>query len=181
MGRSAVLSVRYLSIFTICSLLLAAGCASDVCLRAGGTSSITPSMVSATGDHIGKPAQWGGILLETHHLKDHTEFEIIGYPLDNCGRPRTGSAQTGRFIIVHPGFLDTTDYPLGRAVSATGRITGVRKGRLGDADYGFPLLESYKVHQWSDQSTHGDYSRPWINLGIGGGDHGVFGGVGVVF
>jgi len=165
----------------VCSLLLLAGCASNVCLPPVGTPDVTPSVVSAGGDHIGKPIRWGGTLIETRHLKEHTEFELIAHPLDSCDRPRTGAGQTGRFIIIHPGFLDTTDYPIGRPVSATGRITGLRKGRLGNADYGFPLLESYKVHLWPDQQTHSNYSRPWINIGVGGRGGDVFGGVGVVF
>ncbi|WP_133513102.1 Slp family lipoprotein [Candidatus Thiosymbion oneisti] len=173
--------MRHTSFSIVCSLLLLASCASNLCLPPVGTPSITPSVVSATGDHVGKPIQWGGILIETRHFKEHTELELIAYPLDSCGRPRTGAEQTGRFIIIHPGFLDTTDYQIGRTVSATGRITGIRTGRLGNADYGFPLLESYKVHLWPDQQTRSNYSRPWINIGIGGGDGDVFGGVGVVF
>jgi len=55
------------------------------------------------------------------------------------------------------------------------------EGRLGNADYGFPLMESYKVHLWPDQQTRGNYSRPWINIGVGGRSGDVFGGVGVVF
>jgi len=163
------------------ALLFLASCASNVCLPPVGTPSLTPSVVSATGDHVGKSIQWGGILIETRHLKEHTELELIAYPLDSCGRPRTGAEQIGRFIIVHPGFLDTTDYQIGRTVSATGRITGIRKGRLGNADYGFPLLESYKIHPWPDQQTRANYPRPRINIGIGGGDGDVFGGVGVIF
>jgi len=134
----------------VCSLLLLAllflaSCASNVCLPPVGTPSLTPSVVSTTGDHVGKSIQWGGILIEIRHLKAHTEARADRLPI---GRPRTGAEQTGHSIIIHPGFLDTTDYQIGRTVSATGRITGIRKERLGKADYGFPLLESYKVHPW---------------------------------
>lgn len=166
----------------VCPLLLAAGCAGDSCLRPVSVPAVTPSVVSASGGHVGKPTQWGGTLIESHHLKDHTELEVVAYPLDDCGRPRIDSNQTGRFIIVYPGFLETADYRTGRAVSATGRMVGVRKGRLGEVEYSFPLLESYKVHLWPEKQAHeGHPSRPWINLGIGGGDGGVFGGIGVIF
>jgi len=177
--------MRHRGLPLLCLLLLLTGCAGGVCLTpAGKNSSLTLSVVAAAGNrHVGASVQWGGTLLDTRHRKDTTEFEVIAYPLDDCGRPRVGSKQRGRFIILYPGFLETTDYRIGQSVSATGRIVGLRKGRLGDADYGFPLLESYKVHPWPDRQlgTHGSASRPWVNIGIGGGNHRVFGGVGVVF
>lgn len=164
------------------AFLLPAGCASNSCrIPVSGDPSVTPSVVSATGAHVGEPAQWGGTLVEARHLKDSTELEVVAYPLDSCGRPRTGSGRTGRFIIVYPGFLETIDYSIGGRVGATGRIMGIREGRLGDADYSFPLLESYKVRQWPDRQAGGLYSYPWLNIGIGGGSGGVYGGVGVVF
>lgn len=120
MKCSTAASMRYPGIFIICPFLLAVGCASNPpCLTSIGTSFITPSVASATGKYVGKPAQWGGTLLDTHHFKDRTEFEMIAYPLDGCGRPHVGFGPTGRFIIVHPRFLDTTDYQIGQAVSAT--------------------------------------------------------------
>lgn len=174
--------MRHLGLLIPCLLLLLTGCAGDLCLTSVGTS-LTPAAVSTAGDPVGASAQWGGTLIETRHRKDNTEFEVIAYPLDDCGRPRAGSEQTGRFIILYPGFLETTDYRIGQAVSATGRIVGIRRGRLGDAAYGFPLLESYKIHPWPDQQQkpHGPASRPWVNIGIGGRSGGVFGGVGVIF
>jgi len=105
-----------------------------------------PLRLSATGAHVGTSTRWGGALIETRHRKDNRELEVIAYPLDDCGCPRTGFGQTGRFLIIHPGFLDTLDYQTGRTVSAAGRITGIQKGRLGEVDCSFPLLESHKIH-----------------------------------
>jgi len=173
--------MRIPSLSVLFACLLITGCASDACRTSIGNPSITPSRVSASDSHVGEPAQWGGILVQSRHLKGSTELEIISYPLDSCGRPIVGAGKTGRFIIVHPGFLETTDYQPGRRVSAAGRITGIRTGKVGDAVYSFPLLESYKVQLWPDQQASGSYSRPWFNIGIGGGSGGVFGGVGVTF
>lgn len=173
--------MRHFGFPIVFTALLLTGCASSSCRAPIGDASMTPAAVSASGRHVGAPAQWGGTLVDTHHLKDSTELKVVAYPLDGCGRPRTGSGQTGRFIIVYPGFLETTDYQAGRRVSATGRITGIREGRLGDADYSFPLLESHKVHLWPDRRDDAGYSRPWVNIGIGGGSGSVYGGVGVAF
>jgi outer membrane lipoprotein len=141
--------------------------------------------VVAVGPLVGERVQWGGVLVETRHLEESTELEVIGYPLDGCGRPLIGSAPTGRFIIVRPGFLETTDYRSGRRVTARGRITGVGQGRVGEVQPDLPRMESYKVHLWPE-TVPGDYPRPWITIGVGGGSGGgvyggVGGGVGVLF
>jgi len=173
--------MRRLRFSIVCPLLLLASCASSVCLTPTGGPSITPSAVSATRGHVGTLTQWGGTLIGTRHRKDNTEFEVIAYPLDDCGRPRAGSKPTGRFIIVYPGFLETTNHRIGQEISVTGRIIGIRAGQLGGVDYSFPLLQNYKVHPWPDrQQAHDRYSRPWINIGIGGRNSHVFGGVRVV-
>lgn len=70
-------------------------------------------MVSAKDEHVGKSTQWGGALIEARHLKGTTELEVVAYPLDKRGRPRTGSGRVGRFVIVRPRFLDTADYETG--------------------------------------------------------------------
>lgn len=161
--------------------ILFAGCAGTDCRAPVGDPRLTPMAASADGEHVGELVQWGGALVETRHREARTELEVVSYALDNCGRPHTGSAPTGRFIIDRPGFMETTDYETGRLVSATGRITGVREGKVGDVSYKFPLLESYKVKFLPRRRLRESYSRPWVTIGIGGGSGGVGGGVGVVF
>jgi outer membrane lipoprotein len=173
--------MRQLAILVVFVGLFLTGCASSGCRTPVGDPSVTPSAVSATGSHLGESAQWGGVLVEARHVRDSTELEVVAYPLDDCGRPETGSGQSGRFIIIHPGFLETADFRTDQRISAAGRITGIRNGRVGDVGYRFPLLESYKVRLWPDRRAEGYYSQPWINIGFGGGSGGVFGGVGVIF
>jgi outer membrane lipoprotein len=165
--------------------LLLAGCAGTECRAPAGVSSLSPSSVSAVSTHEDELVRWGGVLIEARNLKTSTELEVVGYPLDECGRPRTDSAQVGRFIIVRPGFLEIADYRTGSQVSATGRIAGIRDGRVGAAEYSYPLLETHKVQLWPDERAGGGFTRPWITIGIGGGSGGVYrgigGGVGVSF
>jgi outer membrane lipoprotein len=171
----------YLASFCILTLSLLAGCAGSGCYATAGNPSITPATVSTAGNHIGDLVQWGGTLLEVRHLRDSTELEVAAHPLDGCGRPRQGSGRIGHFIIEYPGFLETVDYQTGRGVSAIGRIAGIRTAHLQGVDSGLPILESYEIHLWSDQQLMGLYSRPWVNIGIGGGSGSVYGGVGVLF
>jgi outer membrane lipoprotein len=172
--------MRYFGLaIALVALVLLTACAGTTCHAPVGDSSLTPSAVSAGGAHEGEIVQWGGVLTGTRNLADSTELEVVAYPLDKCGRPLTASGQTGRFVIVRPGFLETADYRSGRRVTATGRVKGVREGRLGEAPYAYPLLESYKVQLWPEDTAAGRSPRPWVTIGIGGGSGGgVYGGVG---
>ncbi|MEA3274406.1 MAG: Slp family lipoprotein [Pseudomonadota bacterium] len=163
------------------AVLLVGGCAGSACRPPLGDASITPAVAAASEQYSGRQARWGGVLVATRNLKDRTELEVVGYPLDSCGRPLLDSAPVGRFVVVRPGYLETADFDAGRRITATGRIVGVREGSIGDAPYGFPLLESYNPHLWPADRYSGEVRRPWVNIGIGGGSGGVGGGVGVVF
>lgn len=160
---------------------LLAGCATTDCAPPPGNAGLTPAQVAATGGHTGERLRWGGTLATARNLADSTELEVVGYPLDRCGEPRTGAQPTGRFIVIKPGYLETADRPSGSRLSATGLITGVREGQVGGATYRFPLLQSSDLKWWTEEAPARAYTRPWVTIGIGGGSGGVGGGIGVLF
>ncbi len=163
------------------SAFLLAGCATTDCTPPPGSTKLTPAQVSATGGHTGERLRWGGTLASARNLADSTELEVIGYPLNRCGEPRTGAQPIGRFILVKPGYLETADRPAGSRLSATGLITGVRAGQVGGAPYRFPLLQVNELRWWAEEAPVRAYTRPWVTIGIGGGSGGVGGGIGVLF
>jgi outer membrane lipoprotein len=172
------------SIVLALSVSALTGCATTDCVGPVGNPGLTPARVAATQGHTGELQRWGGTLVETRNLRDSTELEVIGYPLDRCGVPRLGDGPVGRFIIVSPGYLETADYRPGRQVTATGLVTGTREGQVGSAPYRYPLLSSKTVRLWPDprEDIGGyGYGRPWVTIGIGGGSGGVGGGIGVSF
>ena len=176
------------------------GCATTTdCVGAIGNPGVTPSLVSATQGHAGELQRWGGSVVEGQNLADRTELTIIGYPLDRCGVPRLNQAATGRFVAVVPGYLETGDYRPGRAVTATGLISGTRAGQVGAAPYPLPLLTNAKVKLWpavdgpgpgpgpgsvSGSGNWWDRIHPSVSVSIGagrGGWYGGYGGIGVGF
>jgi outer membrane lipoprotein len=166
---------------TALSAALLAGCASTDCTPPPGRAGLTPARVADTGGHTGERQTWGGTLASARNLADRTELEVVGYPLDRCGEPRTGTQPVGRFILVKPGYLETADRPIGSRLSATGIITGVREGQVGGASYRFPLLQAGELRWWQDEPRARASTRPWVTIGIGGGSGGVGGGIGVLF
>jgi outer membrane lipoprotein len=164
--------------------LLLAGCASspDSCRKPIGESGLTPTIAAERASAIGQAITWGGTLVGSRNLADSTELEVLAFPLDGCGRPRTDDDPLGRFIVRRPGYLETAQLPPGREVTASGRIIATSEGRIGDADYRFPVLEDANPMVWDERGASG-YSgvRPWISIGVGGGRGWSGGGVGVVF
>jgi len=160
---------------------LLVGCAGVDCDPPPVNPDLTPAQVTATGGHTGERQRWGGTLASARNLADRTELEVVGYPLDRCGAPRTGAQPIGRFVLVKPGYLETADHPTGSRLSAIGLISGTRDGQVGGATYRFPLLETNEIRWWAQGDPGSAYRRPWVTIGIGGGSGGVGGGVGVHF
>jgi len=173
----------YLVVFGFLLLLLA-GCASvpDSCRKPIGEPGLTPAIAAVREGAIGEAITWGGKLVGSRNLRDSTELEVLAFPLDGCGRPRTDDDPLGRFIIRRPGYLETADLRPGRDITASGRIIATDEGRIGDAEYHFPVLEDANPRIWNETRV-GGYSgvRPWISIGVGGGRGWGGGGVGVVF
>ncbi|MCG6897011.1 MAG: Slp family lipoprotein [Thiocapsa sp.] len=172
--------------FSGLALLLLAACATrQDCMTPVGGSDLTPAKVASLGRGEGTVVTWGGVIASTRNLAEDTEVEAVAYRLDRCGRPLTGGVPVGRFIARHPGFLEPSDYRAGRRVTATGRISAVREGRVDEARYAFPVLDRALLRLWPDEADTGagwtPYARPWISIGIGSGGHGVGGGIGVSF
>jgi outer membrane lipoprotein len=163
--------------------LLLSGCASTDCPIPANIVTLTPEDATEGRLAEGALVRWGGILAATRNLADRTELEVIGYPLTSCGRPRTGNRPVGRFVIVHPGYLETAPYRPGEMISATGRFLGLRPDSSGGTGRGYPHIESFHPQRWgaSPPAAEG-YWRPRISIGIGGGSGGgIGGGVGVMF
>ncbi len=169
------------------SLLLLAGCAStpDRCRTPIGERSLTPAVAAERDDAIGQAITWGGTLVGSRNLQDSTELEVLAFPLDGCGRPRTDDDPLGRFIIRRPGYLETADLRPGRDITASGRIIATSEGRIGDAEYRFPVLEDSNPKDLGRAQRQRLFQRPPVDQyrrrrrERRGGWSG--GGVGVVF
>lgn len=166
--------------------LLLSGCAGTTthdCRTPIGNRAVTPAM--AGEDSVGTAITWGGTLVSARNLADATDLEVLAYPLDDCGRPLLDAPAQGRFIIRRPGYLETAGLEPGRRITASGRIIATLDGRIGAAEYRFPVLEDAAPTIWPERGpvygNDGGRVRPWISVGVGGGRGWSGGGVGVWF
>jgi outer membrane lipoprotein len=161
------LSRRFPILLGAAALALAA-CASKPPLATGGVdTAITPAR-AATTPLPEKRVLWGGVIVQTTNLKDATQIEVVGFPLDEHQEPETGGEPQGRFVVMQPGYLESAEYAAGRRITVVGPLTGTRPGRIGERDYTYPVVAPDKIHLWPEESTR-RATQPQVHFGIGVG------------
>ena len=108
---------------------------------------------------------WGGVVVSAKNLKDSTQLEVLGYPLDSNNRPKANVDPLGRFIALYQGYLETADYQEGRQVTIVGNIKETREGTVGEARYVYPVLAATRIHLWPKETQA--TSEPRVHFGIG--------------
>ena len=107
---------------------------------------------------------WGGVILSSHNLKDTTQLEVLAYPLNANQLPQTSQQTIGRFIIQQPGFLETSIYTAGRMISVLGKVQSHQTGKVGEADYQYPVVQSEQIYLWSKDAGR---SNTTFHFGLG--------------
>jgi outer membrane lipoprotein len=144
------------------------------------SQSITPQQASSIEPmDVENLLQWGGVIIETRNLRKTTEIQILAYPLDKNGRPDSDTKSIGRFIARKPGYLEGVEYGVGREVTASGRLSAIREGKVADSNYRFPILLCDDITLWPQ---HKSGSKPRIRFGFGASSAGGgFGSIGISF
>jgi outer membrane lipoprotein len=128
-------------------------------------TTLTPEKVLADPQAaVGRTVEWGGVIVSTTNLKDSTQIEVVGYPLDRTDRPDSSTKPQGRFLLTHKGYLESAVYGQGRVVTVVGPVTETKKGRIGEADYTYPVVSAEQLHIWPRERG---YTEPMIHFGIG--------------
>lgn len=112
----------------------------------------------------GKTVLWGGVIIASTNLKESTQLEILAYPLGSDQRPMSEDQAMGRFLAIQKGYLETTDYTQGRYITVKGTLGSTQKGRIGDSEYIYPVVNITQLHLWSKE---GEYVEPRVRFGIG--------------
>jgi outer membrane lipoprotein len=105
----------------------------------------------------------GGVIVETHIVKEGTLLEIYQTQVDRQGRPKNLDRSEGRFMAYYTGFLDSEIWSKGREVTLAGTLEGEKTQKLGEIDYQYPYLRVSEIHLWKKPYYQVDpYPlRPW--------------------
>lgn len=152
-------------VYPILALLLLSACASapEFDSQKSATQITVAQAVRDPDSLKGKQVLWGGAIINSTNLKNETRLEILAYPLDSDHYPQTDKPAYGRFLLLKEGYLETVDYSPGRLVTVSGTLDGIRKSKLDESEYTYPLLRAGKIHLWSKNGK----SETRFHFGIG--------------
>lgn len=137
---------------------------------APGTVAATPMQVAQTPEQFSQgQVIWGGRVVDVRNLPDHSEIEILAYPLDSSQRPKFGAGGSGRFIALLPGYAEPMNYPNGAPITVDGQLAGSRAGKVGEADYVFPLVQAAQSHVWTADEMRSGHPNVSFGVGLGVG------------
>ncbi|MEJ2060658.1 MAG: Slp family lipoprotein [Gammaproteobacteria bacterium] len=154
-----------LLLFTV---LLLGGCASAPELQPPGPYvDLTPQQAMAART-TGQTVRWGGTIIQTKPEQGQTCFTMLALPLDSTARPVLERERAqGRFIACSKGFYDPALYKAGREVTFAGHLQGLRREKIGNYEYPYPLLQAGPPHLWPEPrpETYRDpcWTDPWCN------------------
>ncbi|MFV0575636.1 MAG: Slp family lipoprotein [Vibrio sp.] len=95
----------------------------------------------------------GGVISKLTNLEDSTRLEIVNLPISSTGRPALDVEPEGRFVAYIKGFLDPVAYKEGRLITVQGKSKPTEKGKVGQYDYQFPVIEASAHHLWQIKTT----------------------------
>lgn len=167
MSAACRFAFRFLPALVLTGAL--AACAPAPIYKTGpGSVNATPGQVVTSPENFhGLQVVWGGSVIAVRNLSDHSEVEILAYPLDASQRPRMQQPAIGRFIAIMPGFVEPMDFPPGTLVTLRGTLDGSRGGTVGQADYQFAIVHGEAMHRWTPEEMR--QGHPNVSFGVGVG------------
>jgi outer membrane lipoprotein len=112
----------------------------------------------------GRTVLLGGEIIETGNAPGMTSIIILERHLDSRGKPRSGAASGGRFIVRHPSFLDPAIFRPGRIITVAGVVIGSKFQPLGEISYRYPLIENKELYLWPEDGSLAQ--EPSVHFGI---------------
>lgn len=104
----------------------------------------------------------GGDIFQTYNVKDGTLIEVIEKPLNRYEKPRVSDVTRGRFMARCEQYLDPAIYRKGRPITVAGRVLGEHIGKVGEAEYVYPLICCLEFHLWPEPEPTFRYAPyPW--------------------
>lgn len=114
----------------------------------------------------GQTLVWGGVIAKADNLTDATRLEIVAYPLEWDQHPNTDASALGRFIVETEGYLETADYAPERRITVQGKLENIKDGKVGEANYRYPVLSADKLHLWPVERVVGTPDGSFFSFGI---------------
>jgi len=153
------------NLYLLPALLILSACAASPLKLDGVNRTINPAMVNTAHPYTNQRVVWGGMIIKTQPLQQKTQIEVLAFPVDRYGEPDRQTASQGRFLILHQGYLEPADFAPGRWVSVVGAIGQPQMGKVGEADYLFPVILPEQLYLWPLNASSD--TQTFFHFGIG--------------
>lgn len=120
-------------------------------------------VLAAPDNYAGRVIMVSGIALKAKRAKDRTEIEILQLPREEGDPPvRDRTLSEGRFLAIHPAFLDPAKIEGGLPMTVIGEVKGAEMRPLDEGEYKFPVLEIKQLVTWAQptESESRVYAAP---------------------
>ncbi len=149
----------------IAALLFLAACSPvlNKSLMREGLRDVPLSTVRETPDtYKGKLFILGGLIIETKHTERGSQIEALAVPVNGLGYLKDEvRVRDGRFLAVYPkerGFLEPLIYKKGRQVTLAGEFLELKKAKLDETEYTYPVFEIRQIYLWDEYSDRYYYA-----------------------
>ena len=106
---------------------------------------------------------FGGVIVDTKLTEEGSQIEGLFVPVDHWGYLKESSRYQGRFIAVYPrskGMLDPMIYKRGRQISLAADFVEVRKGKIDEMEYAYPVFDIRQIYLWEQYADYPYYYWP---------------------
>lgn len=111
---------------------------------------------------------FGGVIVQTRVTAAGAQIEAMHVPVDSSGYFKEQGNSEGRFLAVLPGdglILDPEIYYRGRRITLAGRFVELRKGRIDEIEYAYPVFTIQQIYLWPEEKLYYPapyYYDPWF-------------------
>jgi outer membrane lipoprotein len=117
--------------------------------------------------HRGKVVLWGGVIVTCTNTREGTQIEVFHTALGFRGRPKDIDVSHGRFLALHPEYLDCGIYRKGRKITMSGEIIGQKTLPLDEIEYTYPLISATEIHLWEPERVYREEPGWRFYFGLG--------------
>lgn len=115
----------------------------------------------------GKLYVFGGVIVQTRLTEEGSQIEAMQVPVDRYGYFKEHGRSEGRFLAIIPkegSMLDPEVFQARRRVTFAGEFQGVRKARIDEMDYVYPVFVIKQIYLWPKERTYypAQYYDPWF-------------------
>lgn len=119
------------------------------------------------GAYKGKLFVFGGVIIETRLTEEGSRIEAMHVPVDRYGYFNQEGRSEGRFLAILPNdgrMLDPEAFGRGRRISLAAEFIELRKGRIDEMDYRYPVFQIRQIHLWPKERRYypAYYYDPWF-------------------